>query len=95
MHNFQVRGTDGTWQFIARVKYPRETPVSRGDAYGLVEEFRAAMAVMDNHKDGAEGRVEAFTSPMQNDMHVLQVRRSCAVVIAEAGFRVEGRIKYK
>lgn len=69
----QVRGTDGTWQFIARVKHVRETPVSRGDAYSLVEEFESAMAVMDKQKDGPEGRVEAFTSPMQNDMHALQV----------------------
>lgn len=54
----------------------RETPVSRGDAYSLVEEFESAMAIMGKQKDGAEGRVEAFTSPMQNDMHALQVRKA-------------------
>lgn len=68
-----VRGSQGTWQFIARAKSVRETPVSRGDAFGLVREFEAAMAVMDNHAGtGAEGRDGAFMSPMQNDMHGLQ-----------------------
>lgn len=75
-HSFSaVRGTEGTWQFIARVQGVRETPVSRGDAVGLVREFEAAMAVMDNREGGGgEGREEeeAFTSPMQNDMHALQ-----------------------
>lgn len=67
-----VRGTDGTWQFIARASSVREKPVSRGDAFGLVREFEAAMAVMDNQCGGAEGCEEAFSSPMQNDMHALQ-----------------------
>lgn len=72
-NNFSaVRGSQGTWQFIARAS-GRETPVSRGDAFGLVREFEAAMAVMDNHvSDGAEGRGGAFMSPMQNDMHGMQ-----------------------
>ncbi|CAM9137473.1 unnamed protein product, partial [Hapterophycus canaliculatus] len=68
-----VRGNQGTWQFIARAKSVRETPVSRGDAFGLTREFEAAMAVMDNHvSGGTEGRDGAFMSPMQNDMHGLQ-----------------------
>ncbi len=68
-----VRGSEGTWQFIARAKSVRETPVSRGDAFGLVREFETAMAVMDNHESGGtEGRDGAFMSPMQNDMHGLQ-----------------------
>lgn len=68
-----VRGSQGTWQFIARAKSARETPVSRGDAFGLVREFEAAMAVMDNHAgSGTEGRGGAFLSPMQNDMHGMQ-----------------------
>lgn len=66
-----VRGTEGTWQFIARAKSVRETPVSRGDALGLVREFEAAMAVIDDQGGGAEGQEGAFTSPMQNDMHAL------------------------
>ena len=68
-----VRGSGGTWQFIARAKSAREPPVSRGDAFGLVREFEAAMAVMDNHgSGGTEGHDGAFMSPMQNDMHGLQ-----------------------
>lgn len=68
-----VRGSQGTWQFIARAKSAREPPVSRGDAFGLVREFEAAMAVMDNHgSGGTEGHDGAFMSPMQNDMHGLQ-----------------------
>ena len=66
-----VRGTEGTWQFIARAKSVRETPVSRGDALGLVREFQAAMAVLDDPGGGGEGQEGAFTSPMQNDMHAL------------------------
>lgn len=73
-NNFSaVRGSQGTWQFIARAKSAREPPVSRGDAFGLVREFEAAMAVMDNHDSGGmEGHNGAFMSPMQNDMHGLQ-----------------------
>lgn len=71
--SFQVRGTDGTWQFIGRVKSERETPVSRGDAYRLLQKFQAAMVVMDNQGGSPDGRAEAFRSPMQNDMHALQV----------------------
>ncbi|CBJ49037.1 conserved unknown protein [Ectocarpus siliculosus] len=68
-----VRASQGTWQFIARAKSVRETPVSRGDASSLVREFEAAMAVMDNHVGGrAEGHDGAFMSPMQNDIHGLQ-----------------------
>lgn len=68
-----VRGSQGTWQFIGRAKSAREPPVSRGDAFGLVRDFEAAMAVMDNHgSGGTEDHDGAFTSPMQNDMHGLQ-----------------------
>lgn len=67
-----VRGTDGTWQFIARAKSVREAPVSRGDAFGLVQDFEAAMAAMDNRWGGGESREGAITSPMENDMHALQ-----------------------
>eukprot|EP00903_Cladosiphon_okamuranus_P018777 g17274.t1 len=68
-----VRGSHGTWQFIARAKSAREPPVSRGDAFGLVRKFEAAMAVMGNHDSGGiESHDGAFMSPMQNDMHALQ-----------------------
>lgn len=48
-------------------------PVSRGDAYGLAQEFEAAMAVVDHQGGGTETRREAAMSPMQNDLHALQV----------------------
>lgn len=91
-----VRGTDGAWQFVARAKSVRETPVSRGDALSLVREFEAAMAVIDDQgTDEGEGGYGAFTSPMQNDMHALQQEvgrlfqaREC---ITEAVQIMEGR----
>lgn len=85
-----VRATDGMWQFTSRIKNIRETPVSRGDAFALIREFEAAMAVVKNEGNGGEGkdRSGAFSSPMQNDMHALkdEVRRtfSARVEIAEA-----------
>lgn len=79
-----MRGSQGTWQFIARAKSTREPPVSRGDAFGLVREFEAAMAVMDNHgSGGTEGHDGAFMSPMQNDMHGLQ-QEVCRIFGARA-----------
>ncbi|CAM9861181.1 unnamed protein product [Scytosiphon promiscuus] len=72
-NNSAVRGSQGTWQFIARTKSVRETPVSRGEALNLVQEFEAAMAVLDSQAGGGmEGHDGAFMSPMQNDMHGLQ-----------------------